>query len=68
MDFELSPDQEAFRDTARRFADDEMAPHAAEWDEGSIFPVEALQKGAKLGFAGLYVRDDVGGARDTFLG
>ncbi len=62
MDFELSPDQEAFRETAHRFAEDEMAPHAAAWDEDSTFPVEALRKGAALGFAGLYVRDDVGGA------
>ena len=48
--------------TARRFADDEMAPHAARWDEESIFPVDAMRRGAALGFAGLYVRDDVGGA------
>ena len=62
MDFEFSAEQEAFRETARRFAVDEMAPYAAAWDEESIFPVEALRKGAELGFAGLYVRDDVGGA------
>ncbi len=67
MDFELSPDQQAFRDTARRFAADEMAPHAAEWDEDSVFPTDALRKGAALGFAGLYVGDDVGGAALTRL-
>ncbi len=67
MDFELSPDQQAFRETAHRFAADEMAPHAAEWDEDSVFPVEALRKGAALGFAGLYVRGDVGGAALTRL-
>ena len=67
MNFDLSADQEAFRETARRFAEDELAPHADEWDEGSIFPVEALRKGAELGFAGLYVGDDVGGAGLTRL-
>ena len=67
MDFGLSTEQEAFRETARRFAQDEMAPHADEWDENSTFPVEALRKGAELGFAGLYVRDDVGGAGLTRL-
>ena len=67
MDFDLSPDQQAFRDTARRFATDEMAPHAAEWDEGSVFPVEALRRGAALGFAGLYIGTDVGGAGLTRL-
>ncbi len=67
MDFELSQDQLAFRDTAHRFAADEMAPHAAEWDEDSVFPIEALRKGAALGFAGLYVRGDFGGAGLTRL-
>ncbi len=33
MDFELSEEQRAFRDTAREFAANEMAPYAAEWDE-----------------------------------
>jgi alkylation response protein AidB-like acyl-CoA dehydrogenase len=67
MDFEPSADQEAFRETARRFAEEEFAPQADTWDENSIFPAEALRKGAELGFAGLYVRDDVGGAGLTRL-
>ncbi|MGE0338733.1 MAG: acyl-CoA dehydrogenase family protein, partial [Xanthobacteraceae bacterium] len=33
MDFELSEEQQAFRDAARGFARDEMMPHAREWDE-----------------------------------
>lgn len=61
MDVFLTDEQIAFRDTARAFAAAEMAPHAAAWDEGAIFPVEALRAAAALGFAGLYVRDDVGG-------
>ncbi len=67
MDFDLSPDQQAFRDTARRFAADEMAPHAAAWDEDSVFPVEALRRGAALGFAGLYIGAEFGGAGLTRL-
>ena len=62
MDFELSDDQRAFQDMARAFASDEMAPHAAAWDEDCVFPVEALRKAAALGFAGVYVGDDVGGS------
>ncbi|HYD31281.1 MAG TPA: isobutyryl-CoA dehydrogenase [Azospirillaceae bacterium] len=62
MDFALSEDQEAFRGTARAFATEEMAPHAAHWDEEGIFPVPVLRKAAELGFAGIYVRDDVGGS------
>ena len=62
MDFELSLDQQAFRETARDFAAAELAPHAAEWDAKCIFPVEALRRAAALGFGGIYVKDDVGGA------
>jgi alkylation response protein AidB-like acyl-CoA dehydrogenase len=62
MDFELSEEQRAFQAMARTFAHEEMAPFAREWDEKEIFPVEALRKAAALGFGGIYVRDDVGGA------
>ena len=62
MDFEPSQEQQAFRDTARDFAAAELAPHAAEWDAKCVFPVEALRKAAALGFGGIYVKDDVGGA------
>ncbi len=62
MQFGLTSDQEAFRQAARDFAEGEMAPHAAHWDEEEIFPVEALRKAAALGFAGIYVGDDVGGS------
>jgi alkylation response protein AidB-like acyl-CoA dehydrogenase len=62
MDFEPSEEQQAFAATAREFARSEMMPHAAAWDEGSIFPVEALRRAAALGFAGVYVREDVGGS------
>ena len=62
MDFQLSEDQRAFQDAARGFAASEMAPHAARWDEDKVFPEDALRQAAALGFAGIYVRDDVGGA------
>jgi isobutyryl-CoA dehydrogenase len=62
MDFRLSEDQLAFQETARQFACDELLPHAALWDETAEFPVEALRKAAALGFAGIYVREDVGGS------
>ncbi len=62
MDFGLSEDQEAFRQTARDFAQAEMLPHAATWDREKIFPVQTLRAAAALGFGGIYVRDDVGGS------
>src|SRR3546814_9233248 len=62
MDFSLAEEQRAFRETARQFAAERLAPHAAEWDENSVFPVETLRAAAALGFGGIYVRDDVGGS------
>jgi alkylation response protein AidB-like acyl-CoA dehydrogenase len=67
MDFDFTEDQRAFQATARSFARDEMMPHARDWDEGEIFPVEALRKAAELGFGGIYVKDDVGGSALTRL-
>ena len=61
MDFELSEDQRAFADTARAFAQAELAPHAAEWDHEHIFPREAIAKAGELGFCGLYAPESIGG-------
>jgi len=62
MDFSLTEDERAIEDAARAFAAAELAPHSARWDEEKHFPVDVLRKAAELGFAGLYVRDDVGGS------
>ena len=62
MDFELSEEQRAFQDSARSFADNELAPHAALWDEQCTFPVETLRAAAALGFGGICVREAAGGA------
>ncbi|WP_321340094.1 isobutyryl-CoA dehydrogenase [Breoghania sp.] len=62
MDFALSEEQRAFQEMAGDFAREEMEPHAREWDEKSIFPVETLRKAAALGFGGIYVGEDVGGS------
>ncbi len=65
MDFTLSEDQAAFQDAAQRFAAAELAPHAAEWDRSAHFPVAEMRKAAELGFAGIYVAEDVGGSALT---
>ncbi len=62
MDFALSEEQRQFQDMARAFADEQMAPHAAAWDEQHIFPVETLRHGAELGFGGIYCADEFGGS------
>ncbi|MEQ9520854.1 MAG: isobutyryl-CoA dehydrogenase [Parvibaculum sp.] len=62
MEFNLSEDQQAFQDVARNFAATDLQPFAADWDRDGFFPVETLRKAAELGFAGIYVREDVGGS------
>ena len=62
MDFEPTDEQRAIRETARAFAADHFAPHAARWDAEEIFPEAELRAAAALGLAGIYVRDDVGGS------
>ena len=61
MNFDLSEEQQAFRDTARTFSDREFEPNAAEWDAGKIFPKDIIAKAGDLGFCGLYCPEDVGG-------
>ncbi len=67
MDFAFNDDQTAIWDAAKDFADAELAPHSARWDEEHHFPVDVMRKAAELGFAGLYVREDVGGSALTRL-
>lgn len=62
MDFTPSEEQQLIRETARAFAREQLRPHAAQWDETGHFPREALRAAAALGFAGVYVREDVGGS------
>ena len=61
MDFELTEEQRAFAQTARDFAQAELTPHAAHWDEEGIFPREAIAKAGELGFCGLYAPEAAGG-------
>ena len=61
MNFELSEDQRAFAQTARDFAQAELAPHAAHWDAECIFPRESIAKAGELGFCGLYTPENAGG-------
>jgi len=62
VDFALNEDQVAIQDAARTFAAAEFAPHSARWDRDRHFPVDIMRKAAELGFAGVYVREDVGGS------
>jgi len=62
MDFALTLEQQAIFETAREFALDHLAPHAVEWDQKEHLPLDVMREAAKLGMAGIYMREEVGGA------
>jgi alkylation response protein AidB-like acyl-CoA dehydrogenase len=61
VDFAFTDEQLAFRDTARQFADKELAPFAAEWDLHGTFPKDTIRRAGELGFCALYCDEDQGG-------
>ncbi len=67
MDFELGKEQREIRDRAAEFADREVAPRAAELDREDRFPTETFEKLADVGFMGLCVPEEYGGAGTDFL-
>jgi len=67
MDFALSEDQRAVEEAARRFATEKLSPQAADWDAREFFPVEVMREAAALGFASIYVKEDIGGSNLTRL-
>ena len=67
MNFELTEDQRAVEEAARRFAIQRLAPSAAEWDATEHFPVDVMREAAALGFASIYVKGDVGGSEMSRL-
>ena len=62
MDFDLTEEQRAIKETARAFARGAMMPFARQWDEDEVFPVDTLREAAALGLGGIYVAADVGGS------
>jgi butyryl-CoA dehydrogenase len=62
MNFLLSEDQELFRRTVREFAEAEIAPVAAKYDEAEEYPAENIRKMGELGLMGITVPEEYGGA------
>ena len=61
MDFQLSDEQLALRETAHRFAEEEIAPVAAEFDEQEKFPRDLIEKAWHLGLMNLCIPEAYGG-------
>ena len=67
MDFQLTDDQREIQALARDFARAEIEPNAADWDRAHGFPRELIAKLAELGFMGVCIPDEYGGAGADFL-
>ena len=67
MDLDLSEDQRAVRDLCREFAQAEIAPRAAHFDETGEFPYELVAGMGRLGLFALPFPEQVGGAGGDFL-
>ena len=62
MDFDLTPEQQQLRDVAREFARAELGDKIAPYDERHEFPHEIVTKLGPLGFLGVLVPEELGGA------
>ena len=61
MDFELDDALLTLQATARRFADEEIIPHAAEWDQTGELPLPVLEKAWELGLSPTGIPEELGG-------
>jgi len=62
MDFMLSDEQQMVRDMCRKFADNELAPRAAEYDRTHEFPWEPVKKLGEMGMLGVVYPEEYNGA------
>jgi len=60
--FEFTEEQRLVVETARDFAKKELEPHVHEWDEKEHFPRDAVMKLGELGFLGMMIPEEYGGA------
>jgi len=58
----LTDDQRAIRDMARDFAQNELAPHAAQWERDKWIPDAVVSQMGELGLLGMTVGDEWGGS------
>ena len=67
MDFQLTDDQRALQEMARKFAREEMRPKTAEYDEHSTFPRDVLQKAFEVGLLNMTIPASCGGVELSHL-
>lgn len=66
MDF-YTDDQRMIRDTARAFARDQLAPHAAQWDIDGALPRSVVDQMGELGLLGMVVPESWGGSYTDYV-
>jgi alkylation response protein AidB-like acyl-CoA dehydrogenase len=62
MDFALTEEQQIIQEAAREFAQNEIAPIAARFDESGEFPVASIRAAGELGFMGVEIPVEYGGS------
>ncbi len=67
MDFELTEDQRMIQRMARDFAQKEVLPHVAEWEENEALPREIFRQMGEMGFFALPFPEEVGGLGAGYL-
>lgn len=67
MDFDLPEELVALRDNAARFAREQVAPHAQEWDKAEGYPDEMIRKMGDQGFMGIMVPEEYGGSGGDYM-
>jgi isovaleryl-CoA dehydrogenase len=67
LDFGLGSDIDMLRDTVRAFAQNKIAPYAAEIDRSNSFPRELWPQLGELGLLGVTVEEEWGGAGLGYL-
>jgi len=69
VNFDLNEEQSEIRDMVRRFTEQEITPHAEEWDEQYHFPREVFEQMGALGLMGMTTPEEYGGgALDRLTG
>ena len=68
MEFSLTEEQQSYVSAAKAFAQDQLAPFAAEWDANNVFAKDALRQAGELGFMGMYTPEYAGGLALPRLG
>ncbi len=68
MDYELPEEMVMLRDMARKFAAERIGPNAREWDRTGEIPLEVVKELGELGFLGVRVPPELGGAGIGYLG